>query len=345
MIDDEQGVKRLIEDKHYNLEYLQQHVNSSITETMVQQLLFQYGKLHYDMADYGNAADYLYYYRLLIDNTYQDLSMLKRSYASLWGILASKILLADFDGALGDLSALRELLEGSHSSLLFDTAVEQLQHRSWLIHWSLFVFFNHGNGKNAIIDLFFQDKYLSAIQTQCPHILRYLAAAVIVNKKRRGMLKDLARIIEQEQATQVVDPVLRFVDCLHNAVDFEGAQAELVKCDQVLRNDFFLINCRQDFLDNARQYVFESYCRVHRTIDVELIATQLNMDKASAERWIVNLIRNARYAAKIDSKSNRIVMQDQFPNVYQQIVEKIEGATQRTSHLRSMLESKLLQKI
>jgi hypothetical protein len=26
----------------------------------------------------------------------------------------------------------------------------------WLMHWSLFVFFNHENGRNSIIDLFFQ---------------------------------------------------------------------------------------------------------------------------------------------------------------------------------------------
>ncbi len=35
---------------------------------------------------------------------------------------------------------------------------KQLQQKAWLMHWSLFVFFNHENGLNALIDLFMQDR-------------------------------------------------------------------------------------------------------------------------------------------------------------------------------------------
>eukprot|EP00961_Rhodomonas_salina_P198440 2677247-Rhodomonas_salina.1 len=38
-------------------------------------------------------------------------------------------------------------------------------------------------------------------QTNCPHILRYLTTAVITNPRRRGVLKDLVRIIQQEHHT------------------------------------------------------------------------------------------------------------------------------------------------
>ena len=40
------------------------------------------------------------------------------------------------------------------------TALEQLQQRSWLLHWSLFVYFNHANGREELISLFFEEKYL-----------------------------------------------------------------------------------------------------------------------------------------------------------------------------------------
>lgn len=39
--------------------------------------------------------------------------------------------------------------------------------------------------------------YLNAIQTMCPHILRYLATAVIINRTRRSALKDLVKVIQQ----------------------------------------------------------------------------------------------------------------------------------------------------
>ena len=41
-------------------------------------------------------------------------------------------------------------------------------------------------------------RYLNAIETMCPHILRYLTTAVIINKQnRRTMLKDLVKVIQQ----------------------------------------------------------------------------------------------------------------------------------------------------
>lgn len=40
----------------------------------------------------------------------------------------------------------------------FSTPLSQLQQRTWLLHWSLFVFFNHENGNNLLIDMFFQEK-------------------------------------------------------------------------------------------------------------------------------------------------------------------------------------------
>ena len=71
----------------------------------------------------------------------------------------------------------------------YPNPLAQTRARTWLVHWSLFVFFNHENGpRTRIIDLFFQERYMQSIQAEAPHLLRYLAAAVITNKRRRSML-------------------------------------------------------------------------------------------------------------------------------------------------------------
>lgn len=41
----------------------------------------------------------------------------------------------------------------------FSSPLSQVRSRIWLMHWSLFIFFNHDNGRTQIIDLFNQDKY------------------------------------------------------------------------------------------------------------------------------------------------------------------------------------------
>jgi translation initiation factor 3 subunit E len=47
-----------------------------------------------------------------------------------------------------------------------------------------------------------------------------------------------------------------------------------------------------------------------------MLAQKLGMEPTAAERWIVNLIRNARLEAKIDSKTNQVIMTSQYPSVY-----------------------------
>lgn len=75
-------------------------------------------------------------------------------------------------------------------------------------------------------------RYLNAIQTNANHLLRYLAIAVVVNKRRRNMLKELIKVIQQEQYCYK-DPITEFLECLHVNYDFDGAQQKLMASEQV----------------------------------------------------------------------------------------------------------------
>lgn len=76
-------------------------------------------------------------------------------------------------------------------------------------------------------------RFLNAIQTNAQHLVRYLAVAAVVNKRRRNVMKDLMRLIEQE-SYQVSDPVTDFLQCLFTNYDFDGAQQKLQECEQVI---------------------------------------------------------------------------------------------------------------
>jgi translation initiation factor 3 subunit E len=51
--------------------------------------------------------------------------------------------------------------------------------------------------------------------------------------------------------------------------------------------------------------IFETFCRIHQCISIEMLAQKLNMKPTEAERWIVNLIRQAKLDAKIDSQQGK----------------------------------------
>merc|ERR1712018_554606 len=292
--------------------------------------LYKYAKFQYECGNYSGAAEYLYFCRVLLPPS-------NKNYLScIWGKLASEILMQDWETALDDLNRLKEIIDtGSFSPL------QSLQQRTWLIHWSLFVFFNHPKGRDLIIDMFlYQQQYLNAIQTQCPHILRYLTTAAITNKKRRSVLKDLVKIIQRETYTYR-DPITEFLECLYVNFDFDGAQQKLRECETVLVNDFFLVACIDDFIENARLFIFETFCRIHQCISITRLAEKLNMKPEEAERWIVNLIRNARLDAKIDSKAGHVVMGTQAVSPYQQVIERTKGLMYRTQLVSASIDKKL----
>eukprot|EP00112_Aurelia_sp_Birch-Aquarium-sp1_P004518 Seg1512.4 transcript_id=Seg1512.4/GoldUCD/mRNA.D3Y31 product="Lysosomal-associated transmembrane protein 4A" protein_id=Seg1512.4/GoldUCD/D3Y31 len=72
-----------------------------------------------------------------------------------------------------------------------------------------------------------------------------------------------------------------------------------------------------------------------------MLAEKLNMTPEAAEKWIVNLIRNARLDAKIDSKEGHVVMGTQAASVQQQVIEKTKSTLQKTQTLMINMEKRL----
>merc|ERR1719191_35391 len=255
---------------------------------------YNFAKFQYECGNYSGASEYLYFHRILVQPT--DKNYLN----GMWGKLASEILMQNWDTALEDLNRLKQFIDES----TFGSSLQTLQQRTWLIHWSLFVFFNHPKGRDLIIDLFlYQKPYLNAIQTTCPWILRYLATAVICNKSsRRNVMKDLIKVIQEESYTYQ-DPITSFIE-------------------------------------DSRLMIFETFCRIHQCISISMLAEKLNMSTEEAERWIVNLIRNAKLDAKIDSKQGTVVMGVETNSPYQQLIEKTKALSFRSQMLLMNIEKK-----
>lgn len=165
---------------------------------------------------------------------------------------------------------------------LFNAPLAQLHQRTWLLHWSLFPLFHDEAAREALIDLFFTPAYINTIQTACPWILRYLAAAVISSRNRTAsgknmtgggstyqkQLKDIVRIVRQE-GYEYRDPVTEFIRALYVEFDFEEAQRQLSEAENVLRGDFFLQSTAEPFIEAARHLISESYCKIHQRIDIK----------------------------------------------------------------------------
>jgi translation initiation factor 3 subunit E len=291
-------------------------------------VLQRYAKFLFECGDYAKASDLLASYRLLTADA-------DKAFSALWGKLASEILRANWEVALEDLHALRDAIDSRPGT----PAAMQLIQRCWVMHWALFLLGNHPNGRSVVADLFLQDKYIQALQTHAPHLLRYLAVAVVTNPRRRDKVRELVRIIGIER-TNYSDPITAFLEELHARADFEAAQGKLKECSAVLDHDFFLSNSEELFLKSARLSIFESYCRIHERINLATLAQKLGMEQIAAEKWIVQMVSDAQLNAKIDSESGHVILGVQPPDVYQQVIEKTKGLSFRSYVLAQNIEKR-----
>ena len=125
--------------------------------------LYLFAKFQYECGNYSGAAEYLHFHRFLVTpndkvvfsflfffQIFNYLFLILKNYLNgLWGKLASEILMQNWDTALEDLNRLKEYIDNN----TFNTPLQALQQRTWLIHWSLFNFFNHAKGRDLIVEM------------------------------------------------------------------------------------------------------------------------------------------------------------------------------------------------
>lgn len=294
--------------------------------------LYDFGQFQFRCGQYGPAADMLYQFRVL--STDND-----KVSASTWGKLACEILSANWESAVDEMKNVREGID----TKLFNNTRAQLDHRTMLIHWALFALFNSDAAREPILEMFFSAPYINTIQTSCPWVLRYLIAAVITGRTRarnsstqQKQLKDVIRYVRQE-AYEYADPITQFVNALYIAHDFDAAREALRMSEEVCRADFFLASSADAFVEAARHLICESYCKIFSRMNIRDLSAKLGLNPDDGEKWIVNLIRETRLDAKIDSQDGTVVMNHPPNNVYQQVIEKTKGGFFRTQVLNAAI--------
>jgi len=296
--------------------------------------LVTYARLQFDCGNYALSCDLLKHYQSIMAKDSENAGNSSRAVSSSWGYLVSLILNTEFEAAAEVIYKIDDFLDQSKL-----TKEQVLLHRTWLLHWTLFVIFKATTVQSKLIDFFLNEKSMSIISLSCPHLFRYVSACLILQKPLKHLVKDSVKVMNNEQHNYA-DPVTRFLGALYTDMDFDQAQVELQKCELVCRGDYFLGQHWHDFQENARLLIFETYCRIHQCINIKMVASKLGMGAEEAELWIVKLIQSAKLDARIDSEKSRVVMSKAPPSVYQQVIERTKNLSFRSTMLVSNLDKK-----
>ncbi|KAL8275230.1 hypothetical protein Esti_000814 [Eimeria stiedai] len=232
---------------------------------------------------------------------------------------------------------------------------QQLQQRAWLLHWALWLLLRHylvltyakgvscrSQAWSHLLDWVVQERNLTCVHLLSPHLLRYYAVYGIMARKRKDHFQAVVGAIGHTK-NKYTDTFTSLLEALFLDFNFDEAQKHiasiaeaclfLLSTTSLCETDFFLQPLKAAVGEHARLLIFETYCRIHKRINVEMIAKKVNMVPEAAERWIVNLILQARLEARIDSEKNRVQMAAAPPSLHQLATEKTRNLGLRSGIL------------
>ena len=88
--------------------------------------------------------------------------------------------------------------------------------------------------------------------------LQHVKCPFLIVKHTSELLKLLTKTIVKKKKNCVI--IFNKIDNYKEVYHF-----------QVLVNDFFLVACLDDFIENARLFIFETFCRIHQCISIRCV--------------------------------------------------------------------------
>lgn len=283
--------------------------------------------LYYDAARYTDASELLSLCQCVVGYELDQSKVL-------WGKLVTDTGTCNWPSAI----AVAEKLRRQQNADVFEedifrlTSTTTTTERVWLLHWVLFPFFKGGSQSsthllNFIFDFRTDCVYQKVVESVCPHYLRYICAAAILNKQRRSALRSAAEMVVN--VYEYSDPITKLVHAIVNQQSFEGALALLPDVRAMVKDDYFLNQHASELEENAKRLIFARYMMTHCVVSIPYVAEKLGMSTGDAEVWLANLISETKQRAKIDSVAEQMVVGSQVRSVHQSVLDKLEAVDRR----------------
>jgi translation initiation factor 3 subunit E len=336
IITDEQSFKLAKEKNEFTVE----HLGVENVENLI-----HFAKFQYEIGNYKVSAGYLYDLLELIHKSGPNNPLRSHLPSLAMGKLACEIALGNWEAANNDSNTVRDICLNYAGD---DEQNQQLM-RAFFMHWYLFVWaFGKGN-----LDWWINEsRIMTVIASQCAYLCRYLVVALCLKRTRKNFinnLKHVVRIIDQQPSTALPnDPITKFASLLIHAQFLEAGE-ELLRMEPVLLNDFFCHGLANEMINASRSILFEQYTKIHVRISLgsdfplRKYLFVKNETEEEEQIWVANLLRQrvgGIVACRMDTGNKLLLIAENYPNVYQAVVEQTEAnSITRTNQLKINLQS------
>lgn len=105
----------------------------------------------------------------------------------------------------------------------------------------------------------------------CPHLLRYLAASLLLSKNLQKYgnftLNTFLNILQRETC-DYSDPLIEFMRMVLINFDFKKAQSLIKDIRSDFKHDYFLSHKVENIVHSAQTVLFEEYCKTHSVVEI-----------------------------------------------------------------------------
>lgn len=118
--------------------------------------------------------------------------------------------------------------------------------------------------------------YFSVVQLTFPELLRYLIAAIALNKTLQNNRNfDLFKLVEviNRKIVNYSDSFTEFIRLIHIEYDFESATAKIEECRKDIQGDIFLAPLEERIIEGLQFLYFKLACKVYETIPLSDISS------------------------------------------------------------------------
>ena len=182
------------------------------------------------------------------------------------------------------------------------------------------------------MDLCTADKaFFSILQLTCPELLRYLTAALIINKtlqnNKDNRTFDFFKLVEviNRKIIRHTDAFTDFLSLLEIDFDFESAIAKISSCRALIQSDPFLRPFEHKLIEGLNFLYFKQACKVYETLPLSEIASFTGLGAEEGELWLLGYIRSGDIDAKIDSIAELVVNNKGRQSSSEKYVDVIPG--------------------
>ena len=205
---------------------------------------------------------------------------------------------------------------------------EILLYRGYLIHWALFII---KYNSSLFLDILFDDKYFSLIESSFIYLLKYLIVFAVMNGSRKYTTKLKDSILKKKNfINEHKDCFIMLLENILINFNSKDAMKNLEDCKNLMKKDYFLNEFIEQFDKKIKEFILENYLILNECVNIDDVKFLFNENEEETKKNVINYIEYFYPNAKIKEDNKKIIYEvddEEINNYYKIKTEDLYSLT------------------